>query len=257
MYRNEEYVDNKFIGVTYHFLQKDKGLVKERSIHHYPQLNFTKNYIFNEFNLIHQKIVLKNKVEKFSQLIAEIKSKKIDDTTSFKQRFYFIEGKIEKNQFGGNYNFLTINLGKNDSISNEMAVINSKGILGITEHVSNNYSRVQSILNRNSKINARLKNSSYFGSLMWNGVDYNILQLLDIPRQAIIKSGDTIVTGGMSTIFPAGIPIGKVIDTEEGSSIKRIVNIQLFNDMSNLKNIYVIKDFDKHEIMNLENNRNE
>lgn len=61
LYRNEEYVDNKFIGVTYHFLQKDKGLVKERSIHHYPQLNFTKNYIFNEFNLIHQKIVLKNK----------------------------------------------------------------------------------------------------------------------------------------------------------------------------------------------------
>lgn len=61
LYRNEEYVDNKFIGVTYHFFEKDKGLVKERSIHHYPQLNFTKNYIFNEFNLIHQKIVLKNK----------------------------------------------------------------------------------------------------------------------------------------------------------------------------------------------------
>ena len=50
---------------------------------------------------------------------------------------------------------------------------------------------------------------------------------------------------------------GKVIDTEKGASIKRIVNIQLFNDMSNLKNIYVIKDFDKHEIMNLENNSNE
>ena len=49
----------------------------------------------------------------------------------------------------------------------------------------------------------------------------------------------------------------KVIDTEEGGSIKRIINIQLFNDMSNLKNIYVIKDFDKHEIMNLENNSNE
>lgn len=60
LYRNEEYVDNKFIGVTYHFFEKEKGLVKERSIHHYPQLNFTKNYIFNELNLIHQKIVLKN-----------------------------------------------------------------------------------------------------------------------------------------------------------------------------------------------------
>ena len=44
-----------------------------------------------------------------------------------------------------------------------MAVINSKGIIGITEHVSKNYSRVQSILNKNSKINAKLKNNSILG----------------------------------------------------------------------------------------------
>ena len=93
-----------------------------------------------------------------------------------------------------------------------MAVINSKGIVGITEFVSIKYSRVQSILNKNSKINAKLKNSNHFGSLTWNGFSYNTVQLLDIPRQAVIKTGDTIITGGNSTIFPAGIPIGKVIN---------------------------------------------
>ena len=138
-----------------------------------------------------------------------------------------------------------------------MAVINSKGIIGITEHVSKNYSRVQSILNTNSKINAKLKNNSYFGSLAWNGLDYNIVQLLDIPRQAIVKIGDTIITGGMSSIFPEGLPIGKVINIKEEATIKRVINIRLFNDMSNLKNIYVIKDFDKEEIMNLEKSSNE
>ena len=138
-----------------------------------------------------------------------------------------------------------------------MAVINSKGIIGITEHVSKNYSRVQSILNTNSKINAKLKNNSYFGSLAWNGLDYNTVQLLDIPRQAIVKIGDTIITGGMSSIFPEGVPIGKVINIKEEATIKRVINIRLFNDMSNLKNIYVIKDFDKEEIMNLEKSSNE
>ncbi|CAI8397736.1 MAG: Uncharacterised protein [Flavobacterium sp. SCGC AAA160-P02] len=123
--------------------------------------------------------------------------------------------------------------------------------------ISTNYSRVQSILNKNSKINAKLKNSNHFGSLEWNGLDYNIVQLLDIPRQAIIEMGDTIITGGRSSIFPEGLLIGKVINIEQRSSIKRLVNIELFNDMSNLKNIYVIKNFDKEEIRELENSINE
>jgi rod shape-determining protein MreC len=61
----------------------------------------------------------------------------------------------------------------------------------------------------------------------------------------------------MSSIFPLGIPIGRVINIEENTTIKRVVNIQLFNDMSNLKNIYVIKDYDKQEIINLEKSSNE
>ena len=101
------------------------------------------------------------------------------------------------------------------------------------------------------------KNSNYFGTLTWDGFDYNITQLLDIPRQAVLKVGDTIITGGMSSIFPEGIPIGRVDNIVNGASIKRIINIQLFNDMSSLKNIYVVKDFDKQQLMNLEKTDNE
>ena len=138
-----------------------------------------------------------------------------------------------------------------------MGVVNSKGILGITESVLKQYSRVRSILNKNSKINAKLKNSNYFGSLTWDGFDYNVTQLLDIPRQANLKVGDTIITGGMSSIFPEGIPIGRVVNIINEATIKRIINIKLFNDMSNLKNIYVIKNFDKQQIINLEKTNNE
>ena len=224
---------------------------KSNSISDYFQLDTENKELLNE------NLILRNKLEKLSQNIDTIAVTKIFEKTKLRQRYLYFKGRIEKNQFRNNYNFLTINLGSKDSVRKEMGVINSKGILGITENVLHNYSRVRSILNKNSKINAKLKNSNYFGTLTWDGFDYNITQLLDIPRQAVLKVGDTIITGGMSSIFPEGIPIGRVDNIVNGASIKRIINIQLFNDMSSLKNIYVVKDFDKQQLMNLEKTDNE
>ena len=224
---------------------------KTNSMRDYFQLDIENKELLNE------NLILRNKLEKLSQSIDTSPMIKIFEKTDFRQRYSYIQGRIEKNQFRSNYNFLTINLGKKDSLVPEMGVINSKGILGITENVLHSYSRVRSILNKNSKINAKLKNSNYFGTLTWDGLDYNSTQLLDIPRQARLKVGDTIITGGMSSIFPEGIPIGSIDNIANEASIKRIINIKLFNDMSSLKNIYVVKDFDKQQLMNLEKTSNE
>ena len=224
---------------------------KTNSIRDYFQLDIENKELLNE------NLILKNKLERLSQKIDTVAVTKIFEKTNASQRYSYLQGRIEKNQFRNNYNFLTINLGKKDSITPEMGVINSKGILGIVENVLHRYSRVRSILNKSSKINAKLKNSNYFGTLTWDGFDYNITQLLDIPRQAKLKVGDTIITGGMSSIFPEGIPIGSIDTIVNGVSIKRVINIKLFNDMSSLKNIYVVKDFDKQQLMSLEKTENE
>ena len=226
----------------------------------YNKINTISDYFqldIENKELLNENLILRNKLEKLSQNMDTVAVSKIFNKTKFSQRYSYFQGRVEKNQFRNNYNFLTINLGEKDSITPEMGVINSKGILGITENVLQSYSRVRSILNKNSKINAKLKNSNYFGTLTWDGLDYNITQLMDIPRQAKLKVGDTIITGGMSSIFPEGIPIGRVNNIVNELSIKRIINIQLFNDMSNLKNIYVVKDFDKQQLMNLEKLSNE
>lgn len=209
--------------------------------------------------LIEENRKLKNKIEQYIQALDSVSEYRVIDSTQFYQQYTYISGRIQKNQYSSSNNFLTINLGSNDSIGKEMAVISDKGIIGITEDVSGNYARVQSILNQNSSISARLKkNTNHIGNLTWNGEDFNVVQLEGLPRQALIEKGDTIITSGNSAIFPGGIPIGTAIDVAGGeTSVNRIVNIQLFNDMSSLKNIYVIKNFDKLEIRKLESNTNE
>jgi rod shape-determining protein MreC len=120
-----------------------------------------------------------------------------------------------------------------------------------------NYSRVQSILNKNSKLNARLKNSRYFGSLKWDGINYKVLQLTDLPRQAPVKIGDTVETDGKSTIFPEGILIGTVVQINSDTNVDNVINVKLFNDMSNIGAVYIIKNLHKEEIKNIENILNE
>lgn len=134
----------------------------------------------------------------------------------------------------------------------DQGVANSKGIIGITNTVSDNYATVLSILNSNSKINVKLKNSKHFGTLIWDGADYNVLQLIDLPIQANISKGDTIITGGMSTIFPVGIPVGTVDDFKREANAYSTINIRLFNDMSAIGPVYVITNFDREEIKEIE-----
>ena len=180
------------------------------------------------------------------------------DTVKYHQKYIYTQAKVINNNYNSSFNFLTLNKGKNKNIDKEMAVINSKGIIGITENSSSNYTRVQSILNKNSSINARLKgNTSFFGTLKWNTENYNIVQLHDIPRQAPLKIGDTIETGGKSTIFPEGIPIGVISKINQGNTADNKVDITLFNDMSNLRHVYVVKNLHKEEIKSLENSSNE
>jgi rod shape-determining protein MreC len=170
-----------------------------------------------------------------------------------KSSFQYFTAKIINNNYSKTKNNLTINVGENDSIKMDMGVISSKGIVGIVNNVSNLFATIQSILNTQSQINAKLKKSNHFGSLVWDGKNPNIAQLIEIPRLAPIVEGDTIVTGGKSTIFPEGIPVGFIKDftpTQDQNSY--ILNIQLFNDMTQLEAVYIIKNNNRTEILQLE-----
>ncbi|KAA1247423.1 rod shape-determining protein MreC [Aquimarina sp. RZ0] len=178
------------------------------------------------------------------------------DTISFNRPFTFIKGNVYRNDYSKADNYILINKGEKDSIKPDMGVITDKGIIGIVENTSKNYSRVISILNSNSRINAGLKKSNQYGSLMWNGKDPNIVQLETIPRQAVLKKGDTIITNGRSTIFPKGIGIGTILNYElDKNQSYYLIDVKLFNDMTDIGFVYAIKSNEAIEVKKLENSK--
>ncbi len=215
--------------------------------------NFKEFFILKKENVLlaEENVRLKNLLNLQDKSTLQ-SNKFVYDTINFNQKYSFITAKVINNDYRNNNNYLTINKGKSNLIKSDMGVINSKGVIGITKSVSNNYATVLSILNVNSRINVKLLNSYHFGSLSWDNKNYNTVQLLDLPVQASIKVGDTIITGGMSTIFPEGVPVGIIKDFETKNNNYDYINITLFNDMSSIGFVEIITNMDKLEIKNLE-----
>lgn len=216
----------------------------------------TFNSIDKYFNLKDQNKIL---VEENKRLRNELFNlNKPIDTSSLNNiqsrlNYRITTAEVYKNSYSSTNNYLTINKGKKDSIKEDFGVISPKGIIGIIDNTSNNYSTVLSILNTNSKINAEVKATNHFGSLEWDGKSPYLTQLVDVSKFAPIKIGDTIETGGQSAIFPKGIGIGTIEKFETDISGDTYnIEVKLFNDMTNIGTVYIINNLDKEEIINLE-----
>lgn len=204
--------------------------------------------------LIEENMRLRKQLEGFKTEVGSVQL----DTSFLPSRYVFSSARVINNSYSRSKNFVTLNKGASDSIKTDMGVITSKGIVGIINSTSKHYATVQSILNTNSQINAKLKKSNHFGSLVWDTKQPNVVQLIDVPRLAPVKTGDTIVTGGRSTIFPKGILIGTIKKFELGRDENYYdLDILLFNDMTSIDHVYLIKNTEAEEIKELEKSVND
>jgi len=225
--------------------------------------NFLSGGVYERINNVSEYLNLRTQNDALAQENAKLRSILINakDTTSI-QKLDSLKGvnqndiivsKVIHNTFNTHENYLTINSGSLQGVKSDMGVINSLGIVGIIDNTSNNYATVISILNVKSQINAKLKKSNHFGSLTWDGKSTGFVQLTDVPRLASIRIGDTIVTGGQSVIFPENINIGTVSKRYyENETNYYKIDVKLFNDMTNLGHVYIIKSKNRGEIINLE-----
>jgi len=217
--------------------------------------------VYDKVNAVNEYFLLKSENEALAAENARLKSLLFNQKDSLinhtkskitNQIYEVTRCKVIQNNYNTFNNILTLNAGTNLKVEPEMGVINNQGIIGVVEKTSKNYATVVSILNTKNQINSKVKHSNHFGIITWNGKNTGYVQINDLPRLATVKKGDTIVTS-QSLYFPEGIPIGAIdkIYTDNKTNYYT-VDVRLFNDMTNLGYVYVIKNYHKQEIENLQ-----
>lgn len=164
-----------------------------------------------------------------------------------------IQGKVVTNSVQLRDNYITISLGEDDGLKPEMGVVSGTGIVGIVYMTSAHYSIVMPLLNSKSRISCRLHGTRYFGYLKWDGTDPLYAVLDDIPRHARFNVGDMVETSGFSSVFPAGLFVGKVSaieNSDDGLSYK--LRVHLSTDFARLQDISVVAQTFHEELNSLE-----
>lgn len=139
-------------------------------------------------------------------------------------------------------NYLTLNVGSADGVLPDRGVISAAGVVGKVQAVSAHYARVASVLHSKLQVAAQIKRDGTIGSVGWpEGTDFSHAMLDYIPRQNKLVVGDSVVTSGYNSVFPAGVFIGTVesFRTEPNKNFST-VTLRLGVDFSRLTYVYVV-----------------
>jgi rod shape-determining protein MreC len=173
--------------------------------------------------------------------------------TIYKQQYSYVSAKVVNSSVNKRRNFITLNIGSNQGIGQDMAVMSSEGIVGIVTNVSHNFASVMSLLHKDVRVNCQLKKDRSYGPLIWDGRDYRYCLLTDIPTHSKIKAGDTVITSELSGIFPEGLMVGTIVyfEKRQGESFYT-ARVRLSADLKKVNHVYVIRNKFKGERDSLE-----
>lgn len=146
---------------------------------------------------------------------AGLKVEKLRAMLDFKERspMKLVAGEVVGKTTIQMRNFATLNVGAKDGVKEGMPVITERGLAGRVTGVNENYSVVQLLLNRDTRVAARTVNGRNDGMITWDGE--SSLNLRFIPAAQPQKNGDTVVTSNFSALYPEDIVIGTIAEIEE------------------------------------------
>ena len=205
--------------------------------------------------LLDRNLFLERKVEWLTEALAGLQqdSAQVNVRDSALSDVRIIKARVVNNTLNRLDNYITLDKGSADGVQNDMGVVGIEGVAGIVYLVSPHYSLAISVLNRKSSINCKVQGTDYFGYLKWDGGDSRYAYVRDLPRYAEIAVGDTVVTNGYSSVFPAGIMVGRIADiSDSDDGLSYLLRVELATDFGTLNDVRLVAPQSQEERMELE-----
>jgi rod shape-determining protein MreC len=137
-------------------------------------------------------------------------------------------------------NTFVLDKGALDGVKKDMIGITQRGIVGKISSVSDSYSSLLILTDINFSVATRLQESRTEGVL--SGTGFRKCQLKYIPYEEKVEKGNIVITSGLDSLFPPGIPIGYVSKVNKKTSgLFQDIEVTPFEDSAKIEEIAIIK----------------
>lgn len=155
-------------------------------------------------------------------------------------------------------NSLSVNVGSNEGIQRGMPLINSDGLIGKVILAASNYSQVMPLSHPLFRVSAQIQDSKANGIITWDISSPSYLIMDFVPKTVPIDTGMVIQTSGLGNEFPAGIPIGQVVDfrSQEGTSTQQL-KIEPFSKLNEVSEGFIVLFTSDTSLVQLNNEFNQ
>lgn len=223
------------------------------SIIHFFERVFSSTDLDKENEQLRVKLAQYEIIESELETLREENSRLKDllNYTDITDNYSYITSTVIGKSQGIWFSEFTVNAGRKDGVEENMAVVNSQGLVGRVNSVSANTCKVTAIIDSTSDISAMVERTRDYGFArgILNTDEKETLELYYLPSGYDLVPGDTIVTSGIGGTFPKGIAICTVTEVSRSSddAEERNAIIEPAVDFLRLEEVMIVKVDTKEE----------
>lgn len=137
---------------------------------------------------------------------------------------------------------IVIDVGVSDGIARDMAVINSRGLVGRVTRVGSDWAQVLLLVDPASSVNAVIQNSRVEGVV--RGELGGTLIMERIPQGVTVSPGDLVLTSGLGGKIPPRLVIGQVVEVfQEDLELFQTARVRSTVDFGSVDSVLVVTAF--------------
>ncbi len=113
------------------------------------------------------------------------------------------------------FHTLIVGRGQADGVRQRMVAVTDRGLVGVVYLVTRHTAHVLLLTDPNASVGARVQRAESRAVGVCRGRGEETLILTFLSKDADVRPGDVVITSGLGGVFPAGIPIGTVVEVLE------------------------------------------
>lgn len=141
------------------------------------------------------------------------------------------------------WRMVEIDLGSRDGIRENLPVLTRDGLVGRVLSVGYARSEVVLVGDPGCRVSARVLNPARDMGVVTTGgpLDSSLVSLTYLSGDAKVEPGQKVVTSGEGGVFPAGIPVGQIVDSSQvENGLYTEARVKVSADLGSLDEVWVL-----------------